>query len=95
MANIVNNKLTVTGPDADRILKVTTARFSENDGDCYYYLDPNGPITAYFSGDVNLPESRRKQSTVVFPEEQKALIEDDKVVIFFKSKWSTPVWEVQ
>ena len=95
MANIVSNKLTVTGPDAVRVLKLTTARFSENEGEGYYYLDPNGPITAYFSGDVNLPESRRKQRTVVWPEEQTAIIEDCKVVIFFDSKWSTPVWEVQ
>jgi hypothetical protein len=95
MANIVSNKLTVTGRDAVRVLKVTSARFSENKGEGYYYLDPNGPIAACFSGDVNLPESRRKQRTVVSPEEQRVVIEDCKVVIFFYSKWSTPVWEVQ
>jgi len=94
MANIVSNKLTVTGPDAVRVLKATTARFSKNDREGYY-LDPNGPITAYFPGDVHLPESRRKQRTVVWPEEQKAFVEGDRVVVIFDSRWSSPIWEVQ
>jgi hypothetical protein len=91
MPNYVRNKLTVSGPDAERVLKVTTARC---DVEC---SDGDGTIRveAHFSNEIQIPAHRRKQRTRILPDDQKAIIEDGRVTIFFESTWSTPVWEVQ
>lgn len=94
MANIVRNNLTVTGPNdvLKEVLKATTRRYIEKG----WRIDPNGPIVAYFSDDcVTLPADRRKQRTMVFPDEQKLFVRDNEIEIDFESTWSGPVWEVQ
>src|ERR1019366_480229 len=94
MANIARNKLTVTGPNVEEILKATTRRYVETEEG--WRIDPKGPVLAYFSHDcVTLPAHRRKQRTVVFPDEQKVFVEDYKIEFDFESKWSGPIWEVQ
>ncbi len=93
MPNYVSNKLTITGLDADRVLKATTARYREDN--LSYYLDPSGSVVAYFSNEIQVSAHRRKQQTRIFPDKQKVLIQDRRVEVFFESAWSTPIWEVQ
>lgn len=94
MANIVRNTLTVTGANVEEVLKATTRRYTETEEG--WRIEPNGPVVAYFSDDcVTLPSHRRKQRTVVFPDQQMVFIKNNEIVFDFESKWSGPIWEVQ